>query len=255
ARGENGFRSSYGPVASAMDSELVLVGVAADEQVLEVDRAAGGVVGQPLDFEDRVGRPQPEELLRLGIRRAGPDLDVGMPERYPELVLEHREEVAREITRDEPRADVGREVADIDRYRLPVQVAHTLDLDDVLLLAEPQCRGDLLRGTPRRGRDELRGGREARGLHRFLEALQALEALRRLRLADEGSLALRAEDEPLVVQIPKRLAHGDAAHPERAHQLVLGGELLQRQVHAVEDALLEHLLDLQVERLRGVLEL
>src|SRR3546814_15398747 len=88
--------------------------------------------------------------------------------------------------------------------------------------------------------------------HGFAEALQALDVLHRFGLADVGTLALSAEHQSLVVQVPQGLANGDAADAKGIHQLVFRRQALMNHVAAFEHLAPQVIADLPVQRLWGV---
>ncbi|MNI79421.1 hypothetical protein D3C73_1358760 [compost metagenome] len=70
--------------------------------------------------------------------------------------------------------------------------------------------------------------------------MQRADVLKGFRLGDEGALAVNLEDEPFLLQIAQRLAHGDAADLEQGAQLAFGRHLAVLRVLAVENASTQH---------------
>ncbi|MCY1376413.1 hypothetical protein D9M69_639010 [compost metagenome] len=87
--------------------------------------------------------------------------------------------------------------------------------------------------------------------HGLGQALQGADVLEGLGLGDEGALAVDLEDQPFLLQVAQRLAHGDAADIEGLAQLAFRGHAAVGRVGAVEDAPAQQLLELAVERYRG----
>ena len=141
-----------------------------------------------------------------------------------------------------------RQVGDFQRNRLAVDQAHPLDLAHRAALFHPQALGHLRAGRHVAQAVQAVDDLVAHLRHGLAQALQGADVLERLRPSDEGALAVDLEDQPFLLQVAERLAHGDAADVEGLAQLVLRRHAAERRVDAVEDAPAQQLLELAVQR-------
>src|SRR5690606_1551762 len=91
-------------------------------------------------------------------------------------------------------------------------------------------------------------GLQALGGHDVVEAAQLLQPVAHDRAGEIGALALLAHDQALLDQEVDRLAHGDPADPEPAHQVVLAGQPPARRMATGRDLLAQEIGDLGVQR-------
>ncbi len=90
---------------------------------------------------------------------------------------------------------------------------------------------------------------DAGRLHRLEQAVQRAERLLELRPIDDGPPPTLAAEDPRLVQVPNRFAHGVAAHAELVDELAIGREAIV-EIASVEP-LLQHRLELRPERHRA----
>src|SRR5436190_9960270 len=174
------------PCSTTIDAQPVLEGIAAVIEELEVDRLLARV-GEPLDAQQRRGLGDAQLARERLVGGDRFDLHVGMRELLAEVVLEDHEDVARgQVFLRQALAEREREVADVHRNRLAVEVAQALDLEH--RCADRKCEPirHHLAGLHPLGAQHLREGLVARRRHRFAEALQPRQVLEGLGLGDEA---------------------------------------------------------------------
>lgn len=232
-----------------IDAQAILESVAAVVEVFEVQRRAVGGMGQALDAHDRRALLDRQGAGQVGIGEHRVDGQVGMAEGNAAIVLEDQEDVAgHQVGLLQALAERLRQVGDFQRNRLAVDQAHPLDLAHRAALFHPQALGHLRAGRQVAQAVQAVDDLVAHLRHGLAQALQGADVLERLRSGDEGALAVDLEDQPFLLQVAERLAHGDAADVEGLAQLVLRRHAAERRVDAVEDAPAQQLLELAVQR-------
>ncbi|MNS70438.1 hypothetical protein D3C72_1037810 [compost metagenome] len=205
--------------------------------MFEVQRLAGGVVGQALDAHDRRAGFDVQRLGQVAVGQHRVDGQISMAERNAAVVFQDQENVAsHQIRLLQTLANGFGQVGDFQRNRLAVDQTHPFDLRHGLAFGNLQTFGDQFVGG-----DEFETAQAVDHLvaapgHRLGEALQGADVLEGFRLGDERAFAVDLEDQPFLLQIAERLAHGDAADLEQRAELAFGRHLAVLRVFAVENA-------------------
>ncbi len=232
-----------------VDPQAVLERIATVIKVFEVQRLAVGIVGQALDAHDRRARFDAECLGQVAVGQHRIDGQIGVAEGDAAVVFQNQKDVASDqISLLQPFADGFGQVGNFQRDRLAVDQAHAFDLRDDFTLGELQTLGHTLVG-----RNEFETAQAVDHFitapgHRLGEALQAADVLKGFRLGDKGALAVDFEDQPFLLQITQRLAHGDTADFEQRTQLAFGRHLTVLRVFTVENPRTQDVAQLGVQR-------
>jgi hypothetical protein len=166
-------------------------------------------------------------------------------------VLEDLDQVAlREVHARQLLAQKARQVGVVDRERLAIEVAQRLQVIHRLAGRELQLARHRSRRLHFAPREPLAADRMLLQRQRLVQALQAVQALRRLGMGHEGTFSVQLDDQALGLQRPQRLPHGDAAHAVLGGHLRFGRQLGPRRQPAVEDARTQRVAQLRMQRLR-----